>query len=229
MHIGLLYAMPEERQAFTAQLSTYQTRQIAGLNAYVTRIGAHDITLVECGIGKVNAAIAATKLIQDKPLDLIISTGVSGGINLDPESLVLAHSVAYHDVDVRAFGQYVKGQLPGMSPYFKADENTLQIALECAKKHGYKSYVGMVVSGDQFLTNSATLKDMMALYEDIYATDMEAAAVAHVATLENIPFLMIRSISDRLDAPSQIADFKIFLDRAAKRAAEIVHALVQSL
>ena len=90
MHIGLLYAMPEERQAFTAQLSTYQTRQIAGLNAYVTRIGAHDITLVECGIGKVNAAIAATKLIQDKPLDLLISTGVSGGIRVGkPITLIL--------------------------------------------------------------------------------------------------------------------------------------------
>ena len=229
MHIGLLYAMSEERTAFMSRLSACTTEQFEGLTVYVTQIGVHTLALVECGIGKVNAAVAATKLIRFKPIDLLISTGVSGGLQLEPESLVFAHAVAYHDVDVRAFGRYVKGQLPNMPAYFKADEKALATALACAQEQGIESHVGMVVSGDQFLTESAQLEDMLTLYDDVRATDMEAAAVAHVATMEGVPFLIVRSISDRLDAPGQIDDFKKFLDRAADKAANIVHALVHAL
>ncbi|TVP94798.1 MAG: 5'-methylthioadenosine/adenosylhomocysteine nucleosidase [Acholeplasmatales bacterium] len=229
MHIGLLYAMPEERAAFTAHLSDYTTAPLDGLTSYVARIGKHDLTLVECGIGKVNAAVAATKLIREKSIDLLISTGVSGGVMLDPKSLVLARAVAYHDVDVRSFGQYVKGQLPGMPPFFPTDDKVRTLAHACAEIRGFESYVGMVVSGDQFLTDSAVLNDMHALYDDVVATDMEAAAVGHVAYMEGVPCLIIRSISDRLDTPGQIDDFSKFLTQAAKRAAELVHDVVQAL
>ncbi len=228
MTIGLLFAMQEELDAFLNHYENYETKTHKHLKIYTLQENNHTLVCVLTGIGKVNAAYATSYLIHAYDVRMILNSGVAGGVNTEVETLVLSEGVVYHDVDVTVFN-YERGQVPGFKPYFEADSALLEIAETIASEKNYPYQRGKIASGDQFITERASINPILALYDDIYAIEMEATAIGHVARLEGVPFLIIRAISDVIGGSNQASDFKSFLEKSALRSAILLDELLKRL
>lgn len=136
----------------------------------------------------------------------------------------------YHDVDVTAFGsRYVYGQMPGMDPFFVADKTLVSKTEQVLKNSSIPYVVGKVASGDQFVTSKETVKEVNKLYNDIYAIEMEACAIAHTASVYEVPFIVYRSISDILEDETQGEDFDKFVEDASNNASKVLSELIKVL
>lgn len=197
---------------------------------YQGTIHGHDVVLVQAGVGKTNAAVTTSLLIEHFDVDTIINIGVAGGQNgARHKDLIIGKEIVYHDVDVTDYSDYVRGQIPGQDASFHADERLIDEATSILVKQDVSYKVGRIASGDQFVLDSAIVKPINDLYDDIYAIEMEAAAIAHVATLYGVPFLILRSISDVLDDATQAEDFYTFLHDAADTAASFLVSLLDRI
>lgn len=225
MRIGLIFAMNVEKQAFQNLLKGYPSKPLDAFEGFVIDHEQHQFYGVLCGVGKVQAAYTTTKLLSRYNLDLIINVGVAGGLALSPQSILVADQVVYHDVDLKAFN-YAPGALPQHPEPFQADVKMLSRLKTLDLNGPYPVHIGMIASGDQFVTSKDTLKHILTRFPDVEAVDMEAAAIAHVATLEKVPFLIIRAISDTLGSEGQTHDFKTFVEKASNQAAKLVLKVV---
>ncbi len=226
MHIGLIFAMQEELDAFLSRNDEAKTHRHKNVRITEINAGEHTLFCVLSGVGKVNAAYATSVLIHHHDVKLIINSGVAGGLNVEVGTLVLSRAVVHHDVDVTAFG-YEVGQIPGFKPTFLADTALLQRAERIAKAQGLDVVTGLIASGDAFVTNLNTIEKLLGSYDDVHAIEMEAAAIAQVSTLEGVPFLIIRAISDVIGKDAQVESFKAFLIKAAARSAALLKALLE--
>ena len=226
MHIGLIFAMQEELDAFLSHTDDSQTHRHKNVRVTEVNVGEHTLFCVLSGVGKVNAAYATSVLIHHHDVKLIVNSGVAGGLNVDVGTLVLSRGVVHHDVDVTAFG-YDVGQIPGFEPMFMADTALLQRAERIARDQGLGAVSGIIASGDCFVTELKTIEKLLRQYDDVHAIEMEAAAIAQVATLEGVPFLIIRAISDVIGKDAQVESFKSFLIKAAARSAGLLKALLE--
>lgn len=222
--IGIIGAMHEEIVELKGNLKNIEEREIAGMLFMKGKLNEKEVVLVESGIGKVNAAICTTILINEFKSKKVIFTGVAGGVNpiLNVGDIVISADLIQHDVDVTAFGcKY--GEIPRMDNYiFKADEILSEKAYQAAKYlFKDKNIVkGRVLSGDQFVSSAEKTK----WFQDTFNGDcveMEGASVAHVCYLFNIPYVVIRSISDKADHSAGV-DFNTFKHEAARVSKEIV-------
>jgi adenosylhomocysteine nucleosidase len=228
--IGIIGAMDIELTEIKKYVSN--PKEIKhGIRTYTKgQIKGKDVVLVLAGVGKVNAAITASKLLEDFPITHIINIGVAGGQNgVSHKDLVISTEVLYHDVDVTSFGTYQHGQVPGMEPFFVADPTLLEKTREILQTSNVPYRFGKIASGDSFVTKKQSIQSVNTLYDDIYAIEMEAAAIAHTATLYQTPFLIIRSISDLLDDDNQSQDFQTFVQEASVTAATILGKLLEVL
>ena len=157
-----------------------------------------------CGIGKTAIAYHLGRLLSVLKVDLIINTGVAGSLSKEvtPFDTFVSTRAAYYDVDVRAFG-YQLGQMCGQPLYFEADPKALRAAINVA---GDKIKTGLILSGDNFITGKNIPSYLYTDFENPCAIDMESAAVAQVANMAHIPFLIIRSISDDPNSESNNQD-----------------------
>ncbi len=155
---------------------------------------ANDIVVALSGIGKVNAALTAAKLIEKDQARQVISTGVAGGLDttLNKGDLVVGNQYAYHDVWCGEPNQI--GQIQGLPARFNTDADLLRIALSFNDKFPVRS--SLIVTGDQFVTEPEELKTIQTNFPTAAACDMESAAIAQTCHLYNIPFLSVRIISD---------------------------------
>lgn len=225
--IGIIGAMPEEIERVLFYMDEPMVMEHATRTFYQGMIHNHQVVVVLAGIGKVNAAITTTLLLEQFDVDLVINIGVAGGMNgVNHLDIVIAHGVLYHDVDVTYFGNYLPGQVPGMDPEFLADEELVDTASMVLEKLGYPYQIGRIASGDQFVYSSEELYDVNEIYDDIFAVEMEAGAIAQTATLYHVPFLVFRSISDVLDDDTQSEDFQEFLVKASDQVNDLVLALL---
>lgn len=174
MKIGIIVALETELHAL----------QAAGVE-----------NVVLAGIGKVNAACAATKLILEEHPDCIINSGVAGGIDkcLNVGDFVIGNQFAYHDVWCGEGN--LRGQVQGLPQRFNADEALLKVARTLKSEH-FAIYEGLIATGDQFLTTLEEDAKVKALYPDALACDMESASIAQVCHRFGVPFLALRAISD---------------------------------
>ncbi len=225
MRIGLIFAMDVEKQAFQSLLKGYPLKPLDGFEGFLIEHEHHQFYGVLCGVGKVQAAYTTTKLLSTVDLDLIINVGVAGGLSLTPQSLLIADQVVYHDVDLKAFN-YAPGALPQHPEPFQADAASLARFKTMDLSGPFPVHFGMIASGDQFVTSKQTLFHILSRFPQVQAVDMEAAGIAHVATLENVPFLIIRAISDTLGSEAQTHDFKTFVEKASMQAAKLVLKVV---
>ncbi|MBQ1619090.1 MAG: 5'-methylthioadenosine/adenosylhomocysteine nucleosidase [Bacteroidales bacterium] len=155
-------------------------------------IGNNEIVLAKSGIGKVNAALGAAKLINEYPLDCIVNTGVAGGLSpkLGSLDVIAAERVVYHDVWCGAGNAY--GQVQGLPEMFRSHPTLYGTALSLGPKvHG-----GLLASGDFFISSKAEADAILARFPDAVAVDMESAAIAQTCWLHGVPFLSLRIISD---------------------------------
>ena len=205
--IGLIFAMREELNAVLKSMEIVKEYKIFDLNFYECKYNDKDCILVECGIGKVNAARCTQILIDNIKVDYILNVGVAGGVSKDVKigDIVIADKLIQHDFDLRPFN-YERGYIPNVGKYIHSDEYLLKIASEI--KLDSNIFVGTIASGDIFITESLMGEKINTKF-DALCVEMEGASIAQACYLSYIPFLVIRSISD---SPNKDANNNITFD-----------------
>lgn len=229
MKFGIICAMPEEIKELTASLSDKQVETIGGKDYLSGKISDQDVVLVESGIGKVEAGITAEHLITDFQVDVVINSGSAGGIGqgLHVGDVVISSETAYHDVDARAF-DYVYGQLPGKQPRFKASEKWGKALEAAGEKTGLNIKRGLIVSGDQFIASQEAIDRILHYFPDALSSEMEGAAVGQVATDHDVPYVVVRAMSDTGNEDAGVS-FDEFIIDAGKRSAKMLLQLFADL
>lgn len=231
MKIGIIGAMEVEVASLKSEIENAVVTTATGLEFCEGKIGNADVVIVKSGIGKVNAAICTQILIDKFGVDAILNTGVAGSLNNDINvgDVLLSTDVVHHDVDATVFG-YALGEVPQMGvKSFTACEKMRAHALKAIKNSGIEVGVfeGRVASGDQFICTS----EKKHFIKDNFNADcceMEGAAIAHTASVNKVPFLIIRAISDKADETSEIT-YDVFEAKAAKDCAALVKEYLKEL
>ncbi len=227
--LGILGAMELEVETLVAQLEDKTVSTLAGSTFYSGKLEGLDVVVVQCGIGKVNAALCVQTLVDRFQITHLVNTGIAGSLSskLDIGDLVVSRDAMYHDFDCCAFG-YAFGNVPGMPLRFAADEELIACAQRAAEEiHPGHSCVGSIASGDQFVS-SASVKQRIVENTGAICTEMEGAAIAHAAYRNSIPFVILRAISDKADADAEM-DYPTFERQAAHRCAAVTKNLARQL
>lgn len=188
-----------------------------------------DVVLLKSGIGKVNAAMATTIMHERFHPEYVINTGSAGGYtsDLNVGDIVISEAVVQHDVDVTGF-DYEYGQIPGMPTYFKADERLVDQVEFVIDSMQIAYRKGIIATGDMFMSDPKRVSFVKETFPDMVAMEMEAGAIAQVCYQYNIPFVIIRSLSDIAGKEAPMS-FDAFLNVAAKHATEVIVAFVEQL
>ena len=229
--IGIIGAMDEEVAQIVEVMTIEKEENKAQMNFKQGKLNGKDVVVVRSGIGKVNAAVCTQVLADDFKVDYVINTGIAGSLKaqIDIADIVISSDVLHHDMDATGFG-YALGQIPRMDTLsFKADDRLIELAKEsCAKAVPQIGvHVGRVVSGDQFISDKE-VKNKIADNFDGYCTEMEGAAIAQAAYLNNIPFVILRAISDKAD-DSATMDYPAFEKQAIKNSVLLIKVLVDRI
>ncbi len=231
--LGIIAAMEKEitelKGLMQSEGSDVTVQKIAGMEFYQGRLFGHELTLVTSGIGKVNAAVAAEILIAVFNVRGIINTGIAGSLDnrIDIGDIVLSTDALEHDMDVTGLG-YEKGVCPDQEvSIYPADEELRGIALEACRRvcSEVKVFEGRVVSGDQFISDKKVKDDIVASFGGM-CTEMEGAAIAHTAWLSKVPYLVIRSISDKADDSAEM-DYPSFQKLAIENETKIITEIIR--
>lgn len=223
MKIAVIGAMEQEVELLRGALQDAKTETIANSEFTTGTYEGKEVILLKSGIGKVNAAMSTTILLEKFHPAVVINTGSAGGFDaaLNVGDIVISDEVRHHDVDVTAFG-YEIGQMAGMPAAFKSDEKLMDIAKQAVIEVGEHHYgVGLICSGDVFMSDPERVEAVRKDFPTMKAAEMEAAAVAQVCHQFNTPFVVIRALSDIAGQESGIT-FDEFLPVAAKHSTEIV-------
>lgn len=215
--------MEQEVELLRGALQNTKTETIANSEYTTGTYEGKEVVLLKSGIGKVNAAMSTTILLEKFNPKVVINTGSAGGFDaaLKVGDIVISDEVRHHDVDVTAFG-YEIGQMAGMPAAYKSDENLMEVAKQAVKEVGEHNYsVGLICSGDVFMSNPERVEAVRKDFPTMKAVEMEAAAVAQVCHQFNTPFVVIRALSDIAGQESSMS-FDEFLPVAAKHSTEIV-------
>lgn len=228
--LGIIGAMDVEVATLKEKMQNTCVRVIAGSDYCEGKLEGLDAVVVQCGVGKVNAALCAQILFSCFGVTHIVNTGIAGSLNaqLDIGDFVISRDAVYHDMDATNFG-YPMCQVPGLSVLsFPADEMLLEEAFRAANAaHPGHVRIGRVATGDQFVAEKA-LKENIIANTEAYCTEMEGAAIAHAAWKNGIPFVIIRAISDKADDSAEM-DYPTFEAAAAVRCAQVTLSLAKSL
>lgn len=230
LKIGIIGAMDEEVELLKETLEEREDHLIAGYSLYTGKMHGVEVVLLKSGIGKVNAAIGTTLLLQEFQPTCVINTGSAGGFAEDLEvgDVVISSEVRHHDVDVTIFG-YEPGQVPGLPAGFTPDTYLADVAERCiSRMEGMKTVQGLIATGDSFMNCPERVAKTRENFPTMKAVEMEAAAIAQTCHQFDIPFIVIRALSDIAGKESDLS-FEQFLVVAAKHSAEMVIAMVQSI
>lgn len=228
--LGIIGAMDEEVAKLKELMTNIEIKTKAGMDFYRGKLLGKEVVVVRSGIGKVNAGICTQILADEYAVSAVINTGIAGSLNADINigDIVLSTDALQHDMDATGFG-YEPGVIPRMeTSVFIADEKLRKIAKECCKRVNtdISVFEGRVVSGDQFISDKE-VKDRIVNQFKGYCTEMEGAAIAQAAYLNNIPFLIIRAISDKAD-DSATEDYPTFEAKAIKHSVNLVREIVNN-
>ena len=230
MILGIIGAMDEELKILLKDMDLKEQKQIANMTFNRGTLWNNEVVAVVCGIGKVNAAICTQILASNFNVDRIINVGVAGGISKDiyPGDIVIGDNLVEHDMDTTAFGD-AHGQIPRLDTFdFKCDRELIDIAKKaCAKLDHINTFVGRIVSGDVFVANIEKIKWLEAEFAAL-SCEMEGASIAHTCYLNNIPFVVIRSISDNANNGAHM-DFEKFTPIAVKNSTAILKEMLLSM
>ena len=229
--IGIIGAMEEEVAILKEKMEDVRIIKKASMDFYEGTLAGRKAVVVRSGIGKVNAGICAQILADVFSVEAIINTGIAGSLNKDINigDIVLSTDVVQHDMDATGFG-YRKGQIPQMPVfYFAADEKLRQLAAEVCREVNpdIQVFEGRIASGDQFVCDQG-VKDGIVSEFAAYATEMEGAAIGQAAYLNEIPFLVIRAISDKADGSAQM-DYSEFEKKASEHSVKLTLNMLDRL
>jgi adenosylhomocysteine nucleosidase len=250
MKLGIIGSMPQEIDRIAEELETESIVEIGGRSYHIGRFEGVDCILVFSHWGKVAAAITATTLIEHFEVDYIIFTGVAGAVStaLNIGDVVIADRLIQHDFDVSAAGILSKYEIPflGIS-YFPVEKWLVEIAKRSAEEYlgvaqtsvcdpvwesqtevcatRGSTFIGTVASGDQFIAHPDKIEELRAAIPDLLCVEMEGAAVAQVCHEYHIPYIVIRTISDKADHSAPM-DFLTFIQNVARHYS---HGILQRL
>lgn len=228
MTIGIMGAMVEEIEPLLEFFKEYEVIEYAKNKYYKTNYNGHDIIIAYSKIGKVFAALTATTMIEKFGIEKLLFSGVAGAIDEDLHigDLIIATKLCQHDLDITAFG-HPFGYVPEGSVYVKSDSSLNNIAKEVAKEKGIKLKEGIIATGDQFIADGKR-KEWIRKTFKANALEMEGASVAVVADALEVPFLILRSISDAADMDAGF-DFDEFLKSSAKESAKFIISVLDKI
>ncbi len=228
--LGIIGAMQVEVEALVSKLENKVEHRRGWITCYEGRLEGLDVVIVQCGVGKVNAAMCAQSLIDRFGVTHLVNTGIAGSLcaELDIGDLVVSRDAMYHDFDCVHFG-YEMGRVPGLDVVaFPADETMIRYALSAAEtvNPGHVK-TGRIASGDLFVAEKSA-KAKIIEKTGALCTEMEGAAIAHTAYRNKVPFVILRAISDKADDSAEM-DYPTFEAIAANRCAAVTMAMAKML
>ncbi|SDZ28671.1 adenosylhomocysteine nucleosidase [Evansella caseinilytica] len=233
MKYGIIGAMKEEISFFLESVEELTEVNKGLLSFYTGTWHGQEVVISKCGVGKVNAAMTAQILIDCFAAEAIIFTGVAGGADeqLNVEDVIVSTSCQQHDLDASPLG-FARGTIPmydGPSD-FPADERLIRAAYAAASTvvgQPLKVRKGKIVSGDQFIADKKMVGELRQLFQ-ASCIEMEGAAVAQVAHFNEVPYVVIRSISDKANGEAP-ESFEAFVVSAARASSKIVEEIMRQL
>lgn len=228
--LGIIGAMEMEVATLKNLMTVDRIITKAGMDFYEGSLDGKPVVIVQCGIGKVNAGMCVQILADLFNVTHILNTGVAGSLNakLDIGDILVSKAALQHDMDVTPLG-YEPGQIPGIDTLsFPANEEMYNTALTACHKVNpdINALLGLVVSGDQFIS-SKEVKDKLVNVFHGDCAEMEGASIAQASYLNNLPFIVIRAISDKADNSAEM-DYPTFEKKAAEHCAKMVVEFVKS-
>lgn len=225
--IGIICAMKIEADAIRASLSDTKVETVSGVEFTRGTLHGKDVVIAVCGIGKVFAAICTEAMILKYAPALIINSGVAGTLTdaLSIGDIAIAKTLVQHDMDTSPLGDPV-GLISGINKiHFEADEKAVSAFEAAVREVGANGVVGTIASGDQFMSDTEK-KHLIRDRFNAIACEMEGAAVAHVAYVNNVPFAVLRAISDSASGDAQM-EYPKFVAMASERSHKIIDAFVK--
>ncbi|MEY8356243.1 5'-methylthioadenosine/adenosylhomocysteine nucleosidase [Lachnospiraceae bacterium 54-53] len=227
--LGIIGAMDVEVAEIKKSMQDVKVETIAAMDFYRGILKGREAVVVRSGIGKVNAAICTQILADHYHITAVINTGIAGSLKneINIGDVVLSTDAVHHDMDATGFG-YPVGQIPQMKEFsFRADEELRKLAEECCRKVNPEIgvFTGRIVSGDQFISDKVK-KQWISENFGGACTEMEGAAIAQAASLNHIPFLIIRAISDKADDSANM-DYGEFEEKAVRHSVNLILAMAK--
>ncbi|MFD0587956.1 5'-methylthioadenosine/adenosylhomocysteine nucleosidase [Paenibacillus sp. GCM10027627] len=227
--IGIIGAMAEEIKLLHEHVDVASSFTKAGITYYEGTLHGKSVIYCKSGVGKVNAAVC-TQLLLDAGAGSVLFTGVAGALDprLNIGDIVVSTSCIQHDMDCTPLG-FAKGEIPFHPNWeFKADEVLVQLASSASEKlFSGRSLKGKVLSGDQFIASRETVEALHVAFQGACA-EMEGASVAQVCEMNGIPFVIIRSMSDKADGSAHV-NFPEFTVEASKNSYQIINEMVKHM
>ncbi len=228
MKLAIMGAMPEEVEPLLKFFGDYKTIEYANNKYYKLNYKNSEIVIAYSKIGKVNSTITATTMIEKFGCEKLLFSGVAGAVSpvLKVGDLVVATKLAQHDLDISAFG-HPYGYVPEGAVYEEADTKLIEIAREVACEKSIDLKDGIIVTGDQFVCD-VERKEWIAKTFNAVALEMEGASVAVTCNALNVPFFILRAISDAADMDASFS-FDEFLETSAKISADFVIKMIDKI
>ena len=225
MKIGIIVAMRKELDLLLPLLHDSEDSRMNGFEFYCGKMGIHDVMVMQCGIGKVNAAMGTLMLVNNFGPDFVINSGVAGGADLSVSvmDIVAGARVAYHDVWCGPESEL--GQVQGLPLYFEGSQRLLDLIPDREDIHK-----GLICSGDQFIDTLEAVNRIKGNFPETLAVDMESGAIAQVCFLNKVPFLALRVISDSPGAShDNTRQYMDFWNDAPRESFDIVKDIISRL
>lgn len=229
--IGIIGAMSQEVERLASRLEGRETRTHVGSTFHSGMLHGVEVVILQSGIGKVNAAVGTTLLLDMYRPEAVINTGSAGGFGegLEIGDVVVSSEVRHHDVDAVVFG-YEHGQVPQMPAAYRPDPRLVAIARESVEALGeVRVAEGLIATGDVFMACPELVARTRERFPTMLAAEMEAAAIAQTCHLYGCPFVVIRALSDIAGGGDNHLSFEQFLERAALHSSRMVEAMVARL
>ena len=228
MKIAIMGAMPEEIEPLLAKLDNVKETIYAANKYYEGSYNGQEVVVAYSKIGKVFATLTATMLVEKFGCDKLLFSGVAGAISneLNIGDLIIADGLSQHDLDITAFG-HPFGYVPEGEVCIPTDITLRNIAKKVAEGKGLTLKEGIIATGDQFVANSER-KEWIGDTFKASALEMEGASVAVVCSALDIPFFILRAISDSADMDASF-NFDEFLESSAKISADFILSMVDAI
>lgn len=219
--------MRKELELLLPLVESKDERSYDGFTVIAGKIGRHEVTLMQCGIGKVNSALSTNALIEGVRPDLVINSGVAGGADMSMNicDVLVADAVSYHDVWCGPDTEY--GAAYGFPAVLQPDETTVALAHKVLTDSNIR--FGMICSGDKFITTAQEIAEIKSHFPGALAVDMESASIAQVCVRHSVPFMIVRAISDTPGSGKNISEYEDFWIKAPESTFAAVRQLLESM
>ena len=227
MKIGIIVAMQKELKLLLPLVEDRTEKECHGRIVTEGNIGGHNVALMQCGIGKVNAGVATSDLIDTFCPDIIVNSGVAGGASkeMHPLDIVMGTGVAYHDVWCGPETAY--GAAAGLTPILLPDSRLIEILKNTIDNPKVK--YGLICSGDKFISRADEVAAIRKAFPECIAVDMESGAIAQVAAMRGVPFNVLRVISDTPGEADNIAQYEHFWEDAPRESFTLLSSLLAAI